>query len=374
MVLDSPNLRPFTSLDSSAVSTPTIEMSQSAFDPDSMDMDMDMDMDLESSPSSTSSTPPSTPPHELHSATHPVSVSSAFDNIRASRNIKSGYSTPRGVSPHPSIPGIDTSASMLAGGRGEAALFNPYASYADFSALMPGTVRTPIHQSPTQTSASAGNATNANGSSATRSGNGSPSAASAVTQCIPPALLFAPSASNTPLGTPSHSRTGTPVPNGNSGNLSRTGSISGTPASGGLPKTASPAALMSTASDQSKASSSSSSHSGIKKSHSLGSGGGSINPLLASGSSSSTSGSTGPVSKPFKCPTVGCNKSYKQANGLKYHITHGQCNFMPRDPALEGLNESEADEKSRPYVCQVGNCTRRYKNMNGLRELPFPSR
>jgi len=73
------------------------------------------------------------------------------------------------------------------------------------------------------------------------------------------------------------------------------------------------------------------------------------------------------LSKPFRCPTKGCNKSYKQANGLKYHITHGQCNFMPRDPSLEGLNEREADQKSRPYVCQVGSCTRRYKNMNGLR-------
>ncbi|KAF5355398.1 hypothetical protein D9757_012552 [Collybiopsis confluens] len=34
-------------------------------------------------------------------------------------------------------------------------------------------------------------------------------------------------------------------------------------------------------------------------------------------------------SKPFKCPKPNCNKSYKQANGLKYHITHGSCNFAP---------------------------------------------
>lgn len=75
------------------------------------------------------------------------------------------------------------------------------------------------------------------------------------------------------------------------------------------------------------------------------------------------------LSKPFRCPTKGCNKSYKQANGLKYHITHGQCNFLPRDPSLDGLNDVEADHKSRPYSCQVGSCTRRYKNMNGLREF-----
>jgi hypothetical protein len=34
-------------------------------------------------------------------------------------------------------------------------------------------------------------------------------------------------------------------------------------------------------------------------------------------------------SKPFKCPKPNCNKSYKQANGLKYHLTHGSCNFAP---------------------------------------------
>lgn len=35
------------------------------------------------------------------------------------------------------------------------------------------------------------------------------------------------------------------------------------------------------------------------------------------------------ASKPFKCPKPNCNKSYKQANGLKYHITHGSCSFAP---------------------------------------------
>jgi len=35
------------------------------------------------------------------------------------------------------------------------------------------------------------------------------------------------------------------------------------------------------------------------------------------------------LSKPFKCPKPNCNKSYKQANGLKYHLTHGSCNFAP---------------------------------------------
>lgn len=61
--------------------------------------------------------------------------------------------------------------------------------------------------------------------------------------------------------------------------------------------------------------------------------------------------------KPFRCPKPGCNKSYKQANGLKYHITHGQCNFAPKDPNSDDL---------KPYSCQVG-CNKRFKNMSGLR-------
>jgi transcription factor SFP1 len=33
--------------------------------------------------------------------------------------------------------------------------------------------------------------------------------------------------------------------------------------------------------------------------------------------------------KSFRCPKPNCNKSYKQANGLKYHMTHGSCKFAP---------------------------------------------
>lgn len=75
------------------------------------------------------------------------------------------------------------------------------------------------------------------------------------------------------------------------------------------------------------------------------------------------------LSKPFKCPKPGCMKSYKQANGLKYHMTHGQCNFNPPPEleSLQGLSEREAERRLRPYCCQVAPCQRRYKNMNGLR-------
>lgn len=104
------------------------------------------------------------------------------------------------------------------------------------------------------------------------------------------------------------------------------------------------------------------------------------------------------LSKPFKCPKAACNKSYKQANGLKYHMTHGSCNFAPPKD-LEQIQallaskrsqkaaesgeplsdaemrevEKEAERRLRPYACGVGECQRRYKNMNGLRASSSPS-
>ncbi|KAG6902389.1 hypothetical protein C0995_000594 [Termitomyces sp. Mi166 len=137
------------------------------------------------------------------------------------------------------------------------------------------------------------------------------------------------------------------------------------------------------------------------------------------------------LSKPFRCPKPNCNKSYKQANGLKYHMTHGSCNFAPpkdlehvkdllerkrREREANGLARSaslgarpsssptssaaqpppsgeflqlqglysdlglgqitetelrdierEAERRLKPFACGVGDCQRRYKNMNGLR-------
>ncbi|KDN48459.1 hypothetical protein K437DRAFT_262259 [Tilletiaria anomala UBC 951] len=34
----------------------------------------------------------------------------------------------------------------------------------------------------------------------------------------------------------------------------------------------------------------------------------------------------GNIEKPYKCPAPGCDKAYKQMNGLKYHRLHGHCN------------------------------------------------
>ncbi|SAL96590.1 hypothetical protein [Absidia glauca] len=68
--------------------------------------------------------------------------------------------------------------------------------------------------------------------------------------------------------------------------------------------------------------------------------------------------STVHADKPYKCPVQGCDKAYKNPNGLKYHNEHGHCNLV--------TDESE-NVASKPYQCTIGDCNRRYKNLNGLK-------
>ena len=80
--------------------------------------------------------------------------------------------------------------------------------------------------------------------------------------------------------------------------------------------------------------------------------------------------------KPFKCPVIGCEKTYKNQNGLKYHRLHGHQNQKLKEnpdgtisiidpesntPYLDGAGM----EKDKPYRCEV--CGKRYKNLNGLK-------
>jgi hypothetical protein len=62
--------------------------------------------------------------------------------------------------------------------------------------------------------------------------------------------------------------------------------------------------------------------------------------------------------KPYKCPVAGCDKAYKNPNGLKYHNQHGHCSL-----------DSDENENSisKPYQCTIGDCGKRYKNLNGLK-------
>jgi hypothetical protein len=102
------------------------------------------------------------------------------------------------------------------------------------------------------------------------------------------------------------------------------------------------------------------------------------------------------VDKPYKCKNFGCDKAYKNMNGLKYHRMHGVCNknnlshtdlgndspapstpppssamstpapSVPASPAMSmhaGFSNPVAEEKK--YSCEK--CSKRYKNLNGLK-------
>ncbi|KAJ2827274.1 Transcriptional regulator of ribosomal biogenesis proteins, partial [Coemansia erecta] len=60
--------------------------------------------------------------------------------------------------------------------------------------------------------------------------------------------------------------------------------------------------------------------------------------------------------KPYRCPVSGCDKAYKNPNGLKYHNLHGHCNLA-----------EDALSASKPYKCRVPECYKAYKNLNGLK-------
>ncbi|KAI5779227.1 hypothetical protein EDC01DRAFT_621581 [Geopyxis carbonaria] len=83
-----------------------------------------------------------------------------------------------------------------------------------------------------------------------------------------------------------------------------------------------------------------------------------------------------PEDKPFKCPVIGCEKAYKNQNGLKYHKAHGHTNQQLHDNSDGTFSivnpETSAPypgtlgmEKEKPYRCEF--CGKRYKNLNGLK-------
>lgn len=55
--------------------------------------------------------------------------------------------------------------------------------------------------------------------------------------------------------------------------------------------------------------------------------------------------------RPFVCPVSGCGKTYKNANGLKYHAIHGHDGVLVE----------------KPHRCPFNGCGKRYKNSNGLK-------
>ncbi|PWN42784.1 hypothetical protein IE81DRAFT_115507 [Ceraceosorus guamensis] len=111
------------------------------------------------------------------------------------------------------------------------------------------------------------------------------------------------------------------------------------------------------------------------------------------------------VEKPFKCQMPGCDKAYKQANGLKYHRLHGTCNqnllplnqqsingshpnsrastpsartamnpdgtlcdgSTPPSPSSAAAMEIAASRMEKRYVCQVGACGKHFGSISGLK-------
>lgn len=74
------------------------------------------------------------------------------------------------------------------------------------------------------------------------------------------------------------------------------------------------------------------------------------------------------VDKPYKCPITGCDKAYKNQNGLKYHKMHGNCAASPLAYTAaqnSGKPVSYMVPDHKPYSCNL--CTKRYKNLNGLK-------
>ncbi|KDQ57900.1 hypothetical protein JAAARDRAFT_193384 [Jaapia argillacea MUCL 33604] len=375
------------------------------FDPDDMELDLDS-----SSPSSGAPTPPDTPlstplsaypspsptpvqqhphlliPSQIHPHSNSPSPISAFDTttvLPTSRGVvgHSGLSikthgfplSRRGSAQNSSHSHLSTAGTRL----GAEDAFNGYSPYGEY---------------------------NTNGLEL-----GGDNGSNGVTDvCVPPALLF--SASTTPVSTPSGSRVGSPAPGSTFFPGAASSSRTSSPTSG---------------SSKSHLSSSSTvaSSSGASTSKSSGKASSSKSQPQASTTLSRPASSL-LLSKPFRCPKPNCNKSYKQANGLKYHMTHGSCNFGPAkelgevqavlrekvqekqlqagygsgtmniaSPSEAGMSsmsamtaagagisgvgelseremmevEREAERRLRPFACGVGECQRRYKNMNGLR-------
>ncbi|KAF9199486.1 hypothetical protein BGZ49_010375, partial [Haplosporangium sp. Z 27] len=63
--------------------------------------------------------------------------------------------------------------------------------------------------------------------------------------------------------------------------------------------------------------------------------------------------------KPYRCTIDGCDKAYKNPNGLKYHNQHGHC-------SMPGSTDDDKSN-SKPYRCTFLDCGKCYKNLNGLK-------
>lgn len=150
-------------------------------------------------------------------------------------------------------------------------------------------------------------------------------AAAAAAQCIPPSLLFSPN------GSPGSSR-----PQSSAGAASATGSGPSSSSSSTSQPTTPPAEQAADDKDKEKQAAKPKPQPAKIKTTPEELAAEIDESLIVSGPDVIHPGPPPPtqaptsLAKPFKCPTPHCNKAYKQANGLKYHMTHGQCCFLPK--------------------------------------------
>ncbi|KAF9950815.1 Juxtaposed with another zinc finger protein 1 [Mortierella alpina] len=76
--------------------------------------------------------------------------------------------------------------------------------------------------------------------------------------------------------------------------------------------------------------------------------------------------------KPYRCAVPGCDKAYKNPNGLKYHNLHGHSSSSVASSSCAGSGEATGNGdgdsvENKPYVCTFLECGKRYKNLNGLK-------
>ncbi|KAI9208791.1 uncharacterized protein BJ171DRAFT_168282 [Polychytrium aggregatum] len=76
----------------------------------------------------------------------------------------------------------------------------------------------------------------------------------------------------------------------------------------------------------------------------------------------------------YKCPNAACTKTYRNTNGLRYHTNHGTCEYdttsvQSQDTSLVSSASPSSTIKitQRPYWCRVEGCQKRFRNLNGLR-------
>ncbi|KAG6819015.1 hypothetical protein H0H93_016350, partial [Arthromyces matolae] len=302
------------------------------FEPDDMELELDLDNNTHprSSPSSSSS-----PPHTPNHPTILAHFNPAYPQFQVQSPYTSAQSSPYTSQPpspgsaHPQIhfPGGTHPNHVMAHPE---EVFNAYARFsADYSSHMPGTQfnnsggdeipapQNPYIQQPTpQQSTSPGQ------------------------QCIPPALLFSstnPSTSSSPNSPPSQQQQQQQQQPANKLKLKVRGA-SGSSTS--TPPTPSSSTGLTPFSSNNATSSVSHTAPSTPTSHT---------PLPAAPSLL--------LSKPFRCPKPNCNKSYKQANGLKYHMTHGSCNFAPPKDLEHVKDLLERKRREREAAAAGANAT-----------------